>query len=420
MKPLSLIVSLVFAAFPLPSHAQHWYKGNTHAHSLWSDGDALPEVVVDWHKKNGYHFLALSEHNIFAGGGVERWYPVGPEGALSRKRVEQAKREFGADTIQEKVQHGRAYVRLKTVDELKKRFEQKGKFLLVPGEEITSVIPGVHVNAFNIRELLPAVNFVTPTEAFIANLDFVAQHGERHDIPVLAHVNHPNWQDGYSAETVVPIEGPLVFEIYNGHPGVRNWGDKNLHMVSTDRFWDIVLTLRLERDRRNVLYGVAVGDSHEYFEFRTGNANPGRGWIMVRANELTPKALVNAIHAGDFYATSGVILSDIRFDGRQLTIEVDAEDEVSYTTQFIGTRKGFDPRSTPATGEKGVELPDKTRTYSKDIGKVFHETTDNPAVYNLRGDELYVRARVLSTKEQPNPFMDEDQEIAWTQPVQPR
>ncbi|RYF95469.1 MAG: histidinol-phosphatase, partial [Chitinophagaceae bacterium] len=25
-----------------------WYKGNTHTHSLWSDGNDFPEMIMDW------------------------------------------------------------------------------------------------------------------------------------------------------------------------------------------------------------------------------------------------------------------------------------------------------------------------------------------------------------------------------------
>ena len=48
-----------------------WWKGNLHTHSLWSDGDEYPEVVVDWYKSSGYDFVALSDHNTLAVG--DRW-----------------------------------------------------------------------------------------------------------------------------------------------------------------------------------------------------------------------------------------------------------------------------------------------------------------------------------------------------------
>ena len=41
-----------------------WWKGNLHTHSLWSDGDDYQEMIVEWYKEQGYHFLALSDHNV--------------------------------------------------------------------------------------------------------------------------------------------------------------------------------------------------------------------------------------------------------------------------------------------------------------------------------------------------------------------
>ena len=48
-----------------------WWKGNLHTHTLWSDGDGFPEMVVEWYRNAGYHFLALSDHNVLSQG--QRW-----------------------------------------------------------------------------------------------------------------------------------------------------------------------------------------------------------------------------------------------------------------------------------------------------------------------------------------------------------
>ena len=51
-----------------------WWKGNLHTHSLWSDGDDYPEMIVGWYRDNGYDFIGLSDHNVLAEG--ERWIDV--------------------------------------------------------------------------------------------------------------------------------------------------------------------------------------------------------------------------------------------------------------------------------------------------------------------------------------------------------
>jgi len=42
-----------------PAQSGQWYKGNTHAHTAWSDGRELPELAADWYKSHGYHFLCF-------------------------------------------------------------------------------------------------------------------------------------------------------------------------------------------------------------------------------------------------------------------------------------------------------------------------------------------------------------------------
>ena len=42
----------------------NWYKGNTHTHTLNSDGDSTPEDVVRWYREHEYNFLVLTDHNF--------------------------------------------------------------------------------------------------------------------------------------------------------------------------------------------------------------------------------------------------------------------------------------------------------------------------------------------------------------------
>src|SRR5688572_1524837 len=47
-----------------PPAEGRWYKGNTHTHTLNSDGDSSPDDVVRWYREHGYHFLVLTDHNF--------------------------------------------------------------------------------------------------------------------------------------------------------------------------------------------------------------------------------------------------------------------------------------------------------------------------------------------------------------------
>ena len=51
--------------------------------------------------------------------------------------------------------------------------------------------------------------------------------------------------------------------------------------------WDIVLAIRLGKLRLPLVYGLATDDAHGYHTFAINKANPGRGWIMVKAPFLS-------------------------------------------------------------------------------------------------------------------------------------
>ena len=59
------LVSLLLLA-SCATESPRYYKGNLHTHTLWSDGNHFPEMVVDWYAQHGYDFLALTDHNIVA------------------------------------------------------------------------------------------------------------------------------------------------------------------------------------------------------------------------------------------------------------------------------------------------------------------------------------------------------------------
>ena len=59
LLPTSILALL---ALSQPRPEPRWWKGNTHTHTLWSDGDGAPELVAGLYKEAGYHFLVLSDH----------------------------------------------------------------------------------------------------------------------------------------------------------------------------------------------------------------------------------------------------------------------------------------------------------------------------------------------------------------------
>ena len=399
------------------SAAPKWWKGNLHTHSLWSDGDDYPEMIVDWYKRNGYDFLALSDHNVLLTG--QRWIDVtlatnrGGGEVLARYLA-----RFGSSWVEQKQENAQHLTRLKPLTEIRPLFEEPNRFLLIESEEITDrhLAAPVHINATNLRDHLKPQGGNNVIEVMQNNVNAVLEQRKRTGQPMFPHLNHPNFVWGVTAEELMQVRGERFFEVYNGHPLVHNEGDAT--HAATERMWDIILTWRLAILKMEPIFGLGVDDSHNHLAEGLDKSNPGRGWVMVRARHLTPEHIVHAMEAGDFYASSGVRLKDVRRERGRLALEIDPEDGVTYTTQFIGTRKGFDRTNQPVRTAGGEALR-VTHRYSQDVGMVLAEVRGSAANYALNGDEVYVRAKVASTKLKKNPYAKGEFECAWTQPLVP-
>lgn len=252
--------------------AWRWYKGNTHAHTIESDGDSTPEEVTRWYKEQGYQFLVLSDHNV-----------------------------------------------LVRIDELSKTFAVSEQFLLVPGEEVTDAFAGkpLHMNGLNLRTLVEPRHGMSVADTLQRNIDAVrAADG-------VPHVNHPNFGWAVTPEDLAALERYRLLEIFNGHPSVNNLGGGDA--PGMEAVWDRLLAAG------KTVYGIAVDDAH-YFKrpWDPQAPRPGQGWVVVHAPRLDPASLMTSLERGDFYASTGVELAS--YEVRDGGIEIDVR--VSGTTRY--------------------------------------------------------------------------------------
>lgn len=324
MTANKLLVLITICVVPLFANAQSkplkWYKGNTHTHTLNSDGDSTPEAVVKWYKDNGYNFLFMTDHEFIT--------PVAP---------------------------------------LNEIFSKAGEFVVFPGQEVTDRLNGkpLHVNGLGLSSVCMPKKGGTIVENLQKNVDCIREAG---GVP---QINHPNFGWALSAADIAKVKNAMLLDIYNGHPLVNNLGGGGL--PGTEAIWDEILS------SGKLLYGVAVDDSH-YFK-RLGDRSaptPGQAWVMVRAEELSVTAILAAMERGDFYATTGIELADLVADNRRISITIREEKASKYTIHFIG---------------RG--------------GRILKTTFAKPAIYSVRGNEGYVRAKVVES----------NGKLAWTQPI---
>jgi hypothetical protein len=341
------------------SATMHWYRGNTHTHTKFSDrsdANGLPAEVVSWYKSHGYQFVVITDHE-----------------------------------------------NLTDVDPLNKVYAEAGRFIVLRGQEITQVVAdpshvgGVrhaHVNGIDTHRLIMPI---LPKEdsalkgilRFAATGISIAQTYQRNLAEIekaggIAQINHPNLLWSVGLKDLLPIDRPFLFEIWNGYPASNNLGGSDGEgntSPSAESLWDSLLS------GGKIVWGVGSDDAHAYHEFDDRESpTPGRAWVVACAPELTPLAITKALKQGSFYASTGVKIQRYRIDAKGITIDIERLPDWSpnlvpvtrYTTRFLGND-----------------------------GKVLSEVQGTSPRYAFRGDESYVRASII----------DSDGRKAWTQPV---
>ncbi|MEB2786671.1 histidinol-phosphatase [Algoriphagus persicinus] len=390
---LSLLTLCVFSCNSIKQSesTKKWYKGNLHTHSYWSDGDDYPEMIMDWYKSHEYDFVVLSDHNTLAEGEKWKLIPKSPSHEMGfQKYVE----KYGDQVISREDLAGRIEVKLKTLAEYAPMFDEPGEFLIIQSQELSDSFDKkpIHMNVTNIQKKITPQGGNSVSEVMQRSLDKVKTQRDSTGVPMFLHINHPNFIWAITPEDIIALDGERFFEVYNGHPLVHNYGDSL--RPGMEALWDQVQVAYLE-DEKPLLYGLAVDDSHNYHVFDQNSSNPGRGWVMVLAESLDPASLVEAMERGDFYSSTGVTLESIDFDGEVLNVDVKPEEGITYTIQFFGTKKS-NPEST---------------------GVLLDEENGEKASYSLEADDMYVRAKIISSKPKENPYQLGDMEVAWTQPV---
>ena len=301
------------------SSRPRWYKGNLHTHTLNSDGDSTPAEVVTWYREHEYNFLLLSDHNHLTD-------------------------SAGLNTV----------------------FGSVGQFLVLQGEEVTDSFNSkpIHVNAYDLATELQPRHGTSIANTIQNNVDAILA------VKALPSLNHPNYGWAVTSEDLLRVQNLGLMEVYNGHPTVNNAGGGGFQ--SLDEMWDTLLSA----GRR--IKGIAVDDAHHFKKIGKEFANPGRGWIEVRAEALTASAIHAAIEQGQFYASTGVKLKDVEITATEYKLVIDPRQTEKFTTSFIGAG-----------------------------GKVLAKSFDTAPSYTFQRGDGYVRARVDSS------FAAS----AWTQPA---
>lgn len=192
-------------------------------------------------------------------------------------------------------------------------------FILIAGNEISDRAEGkpVHLLALGLHDAsLSPAGGQSILQTLQNNVTAIRSAGA---VPVICH---PNFGWAFGAEEMLPLRDVTLFEVLNAHPSVNNLGGGG--RPGTEVIWDTLLT----KDR--IFYGVGTDDMHRLASY------PGKSWVMVRAAELTERAVLDSLEKGRFYVSTGVTLESYTVSSREISMKIKEAGDSQFTTWFIG------------------------------------------------------------------------------------
>jgi histidinol phosphatase-like PHP family hydrolase len=238
-------------------------------------------------------------------GGSGRWYrgnlhthSTRSDGALSPEAVVRAYREHGYDFVAI-TDHFLASFGFPITDTRELRTP---RFTTLIGAELHAPRTEARVNWHLVAAGLP-IDFAPPPDGETGP-ELAARATAA---GAFVGIAHPAWYT-LTLQDALTIEAADAVEVYNH--GTAQWNDRGDAWYLCD--------MLLARGRRVNAY--AADDAH----FLDHRPAAFAGWVQVRAEELTPEAVLAALKAGSYYSSQGPEIYALRIDGTRLTVESSA------------------------------------------------------------------------------------------------
>jgi len=292
-------------------------KGNIHMHTTRSDGDLEPAEVASRYYEAGYHFLMISDHEIY-------WNSA----ELDRKDF----LVLGGTETSIRMNGSHRWIIDYYRASLKNTCNQHKEmhYCCIKDESIPDA--GQY---FAHDEHVPRM-LDRGIDSWNAQVNMMRERGN------LVIINHPHWSR-LNPELLLASQNITAFEVWNSGDAVTCGGRWD------EDIWDWCLT------RGKKLLAVAADDTHE------ATTDFAVGFTVVQAEEFTKAAICNAFKSGQFYASCGPLVKSMVIEDGVLKLECTPARHI----QIVGyDRDGFDFRNVDKSLIDKIEWPiDTTMRY---------------------------------------------------------
>ena len=252
-------------------------KGGLHCHTTRSDGQCTPEEVIRYHFKNGYDFLAITDHRLYN----------------------------------------------------YKNFAPEVPITIIPGMEFDNTFEfgkgfrTFHTVCIGLEKV--SGNGYEQDESFDSweerkREDFQEYLDEFHRNGNMIFLCHPEWSST-SARYFEDLKGIFAMEIWNSGCAME------CGMDTDAAFWDEIL------GQGKCIYGVATDDGHAL-------SHHCNGWVMVNADNRVD-AILEALQNGAFYSSCGPEIYDFYVQDGKAIIECSPASQVRFHCDMHPTRIVF-------------------------------------------------------------------------------
>ena len=263
-----------------------FYRANLHCHSTNSDGARTPEELKEIYKSAGYSVLAYSDHNVLVDHSA-----LDDEDFLTLTSV-----EIDVNKKSEKSSH----------------FNPCYHINFFPEDQHNTNHP-----CFNPKYVWGKRADLRDAQAYVGEPTYQRDYENINDLintfaehGFMAMLNHPTW----SLQTMEDYENLdttniFAMEMYNHGCYVEGWDEINCHI------YDELLR------RGDKLFCTATDDNHNGAPMGSAGWDSLGGFVMIKAPELTHKAIYAALKAGNFYASTGPLIEEITLEDNILTVK---------------------------------------------------------------------------------------------------